>query len=85
MTGKLVTQNGSGHSVRGVGRESLQNHSYLVKPHHASNFGIEDPIKTAILSPFFRGDRVAEIMKNVAIHWYYHSQVGLVYAMVVVI
>ena len=44
MTGKLATPNGSGHSVRDVGSESLKNRPYLVKPHHASIGGIEDPI-----------------------------------------
>ena len=56
-------------------------HSYLVKPHHVSIGGVEDPISTASLSPFFLGDRVATKMKNLANLWNYYSQVELVYGL----
>ena len=41
-----------------VNRSKIQ--SYLVKPHHVSTDGVEDPIQTASLSSFFPGDRVAQ-------------------------
>ena len=56
-------------------------YSYLVKPHHVSIGGVEDPIYTASLSPFFPGDRVAVKMKNLANLWNYYSQVELFYGL----
>ena len=38
-------------------------------------------IKATILNPFFSGDRVAAIMKNLANHWNYYSQLELVYGL----
>ena len=38
-------------------------------------------IKATTLNPFFPGDKVAAIMKNLASHWNCYSQLELVYGL----
>ena len=68
MTAKWTTPNGSGHSFRDVGNECLNWWDRISNIN--SNFKF-----------IFPGDRVTALMKNLANHWKYYSEVEFVYGL----